>query len=663
MHHSSSSSSSSFLVRSSAAVLGLWLCLGLTAAGGVSRSHTGRFAEGYAGSSTCLRCHPNSVNEVMDSVHYTWRSPNPNLAFPGGGSHGMIDRFCALVGSSAMVNYFADLGDHKGSTACGKCHIGNGLPFPDPATGQFSQAQKDDVDCLICHASEGNYDMTGDAIYDAVDDEATHRKLMTDSASGRRRWFQDRSLRAAQSVGDPVSVAACLRCHEHGQAAPDYKRGTPYKPDHDVHAKAGMLCTACHQVSAHKMARGSRVTDMHAWERQDVEVDCSRCHGVAPHKNAELAPYNDHTARIACETCHIPWTSGASRRIWYSTFGVTNGPEASLPMEDPQSGVFEPYSAYSADYNARPAYRWFNGGVSMLAEPMHDPGAWDFRIASNQTPGAKIYPFRPIINGMVLDRRGFGYDPSFSPQFTMAAALDQMSGPLKMMGFMRPEGLNDRERAVMNQFPNLLSFDKEHYVRTGNVGEAASIGLARLARMMSGQDPWTASTEDLIQMGSKMWSGDLLGLDLPNNPMDPNYNPNNDPTQATGSFISLSHAIKRQGSLNCRDCHSSGGVLDYRALGFDATRTARLQTMWDQVQVLKTARTAQGGLRIRWSAKPARAYQLLVSATLASGSWVPAGPQVGDTSTGTSWWYEAEVPSQILTMGPQVFLKVQEIQP
>lgn len=653
----------SFTSSLAVAVAGLLLSQGLTALGENPRDHSRFFAEGYAGSSTCLRCHPNAITEVMDSVHYTWRSQNPKLAFPGGGSHGMIDRFCALVGSSAMVNYFADLGAHKGSTACGKCHIGNGLPFPDPATGQYSPAQKDDVDCLICHASEGNYDMTGEGIYDANDDEATHRKLLIDPATGRRRWFQDRSMQAAKSVGEPVSVAACLRCHEHGQAAPDYKRGTPYKPEHDVHAKAGLRCTECHQVSAHKMARGSRVTDMHAWERQDVEVDCAKCHGSSPHKSAELAPYNDHTASIACETCHIPWTSGASRRIWYSTFGMTNGPEASIPLKDAQSGVYEPYSAYSSDYNSRPAYRWFNGGVSMLAEPMNNPGAWDFQIASSATPGAKIYPFRPIVNGMVMDRRGFGYDPNYSPQFTMAAALDQMSGPLKMMGFMRPEGLNDRERAVMSQFPNLLSFDKEHYVRTGNVKEAASIGMARLALMMGGQDPWAPSTETLIQMGSQMWSGDLLGLDLPNNPMDPNYDASGDPTRATGSFISLSHAIKREGALNCGDCHTSTGVMDYRALGFDAKRTARLQSMWDQVQVLRASRTTQGGLRLRWSAKPARAYQVMASSSLESSDWAPVGPRLGDTVSGTSWWYETDLRAEDLAGHPQVFIRVQEIQP
>ncbi len=629
----------------------------------LTKDHTGRFANGYTGSASCLGCHPGKADEVMGSVHYTWRTPNAKLAFPGGGSHGMIDRFCALVGSSAMVNYYADLGAHKGSTACGKCHVGDGLPFPDAATGQFSAAQKNAVDCLVCHASAGNYDMTGDGVYDEQDAEATHRALRTDTQTGRRSWFQDRSLRAAESVGKPVEVAACLRCHEHGQAAPDYKRGTPYKPDHDVHAKAGMRCTQCHEVAGHKMARGSRVSDMHAWERQDVEVDCTRCHGTAPHKAPELAPYNEHTSVIACETCHIPWTSGASRRIWYSTYGVTSGPEASIPKLDPESGVYEPYSIYLSEYNSRPAYRWFNGDVSMLAEPMHDASAWDFRIASGETPGAKIYPFRPIINGMVMDRQGFGYVSNFNAQFTMAAAMEQMATPMKMMGFMRPEGLNEKERAAMTQFPNLLSFDKEWYVHTGNVKEAVSIGLARLGLMMSGKDAWASPATNLIAMGSAMWSGELLGLDLPNNPADPTFDSAADPTQATGSFISLSHAIKRNGALNCRDCHASQSVLNFKALGFTAARAERLQGIFDKVEVLETARTTQGTLRLRWSAKPLRAYQVLATSDLTSGAWTPIGPRVGDVATGSNWWYGVEIPTAELAAKGRVFLRVQEIQP
>lgn len=625
----------------------------------VGADHTGRFGTNFTGSAACLECHSGKVDEVMASLHFTWRSTNSLVAYPGGGSHGMVDRFCALVGANAMVNYFADLSGHKGSSACGKCHVGDQLPFPNPATGKYSQAQKDGVDCLICHAAENNYDMNADGLYTAADADATHRALTTNSLSGRRAWFQDRSVRAAESVGGKVGTAQCLRCHEHGQAAPDYKRGTPFTPQHDVHAAAGLTCTDCHKVDNHKMARGSRVSDMHGWERPNLEVDCGNCHsGTAPHKNPALAMLNQHTALIACETCHIPWTSGASRRVWAPTFGVTNGPEANIPIFDTQSGVYEPYSSYTAEYNQRPAYRWFNGSVSMLAEPMDNATAWNFQVATKNTPRAKIYPFRYIVSGMVMDRRGFGSDPNFNTNFTMLAALNAMAGPLKQMGFMRASGLTPQEQAVLAQFPNLLNFDKETYVRTGNIREAVNVGLGRQGAMMSGQDAWGMTPATLATLGAGFWSGDVLGLDLPNNPYDPTYNPLAPPTEVTGSFISLSHAIKRNGALNCNDCHSPNGVMDFNALSYSPTQTAQLQTLLTAVQSFTSTPTTTG-LKLSWASIPGRTYQLQSTTNLAYPMWTPVGPNLPATSR----LMETVIPRVQMTSEPRCFFRVMEISP
>ncbi len=624
----------------------------------VGTDHTGRFGTNFSSSAACLECHSGKVDEVMASLHYSWRSTNSHVAYPGGGSHGMVDRFCALVGANAMVNYYADLGAHKGSSACGKCHVGDSLPFPDPATGKYTQPQKDGVDCLICHAAEGSYDMNGDGLYTEADADASHRALTTNSLSGRRSWYQDRTLRAAESVGEKVGTAQCYRCHEHGQAAADYKRGTPFDPEHDVHAAAGVTCTDCHKVKDHKIARGSRVTDMHGWDRQDVEVDCANCHsGTSPHKAPELAMYNEHLSLIACETCHIPWTSGAARRVWAPTFGVTNGPESSIPIFDATTGVYEPYSVYSEEYNQRPAYRWFNGSVSMLAEPMNDANAWDFQVATKSTPNAKIYPFRYIVSGMVMDRRGFGYDPNYNTNFTMLAAMDAMAAPLKQMGFMRPSGLNPQERAVLAQYPNLLNFDKETYVRTGDIQEAVNVGLGRLGLMMGGQDAWGAPPEMLSAVGSNFWSGDVLGLDLPNNPYDPTYNPLAPPTEVTGSFISLSHAIKRDGALTCNDCHSTTGVMDFNALSYSPEQSVYLQTVLQAVQSFTCEQTASG-LELSWATIPGRTYELLSTTNVSAGPWLTL-----TNLPATDRSLELVIPPDQLTTEPRRFFRVKEISP
>jgi hypothetical protein len=125
---------------------------------------------------------------------------------------------------------------------------------------------------------------------------------------------------------------------------------------------------------------------------------------------------------------------------------------------------------------------------------------------------------------MVMDRRGLGYDTNFNPQFTMAAAMEAMSGPMKQMGFMRPEGLNERERAVLAQFPNLLSFDKETYVKTGDVKRAVDVGLGRLGMLCRGRTGGACRTANWRRWARTSGAG-FAGLDLPNNPMDPTYIP------------------------------------------------------------------------------------------------------------------------------------------
>jgi hypothetical protein len=367
---------------------------------------------------------------------------------------------------------------------------------------------------------------------------------------------------------------------------------------------------------------------------------------------------NNHTSLIACETCHIPWTAGAQRRVWAPTFSITNGPEAEIPIFDADLGLYKPYSTYSGEYNLRPVYRWFNGNESMLAEPIHDVNAWDGQIATKQTPGAKIQPFRAIVNGMVMDRRGFGYDPSFNTNFTMLAAMDAMAGPLKQMGFMRSTGLTAPERAALAQYPNLLNFDVETYIRTGNSQDAINVGLGRMGLMMSGQDAWGASMDMLRTVGSNFWSGSIVGLDMPNNPMDPTFNPTNPPTEVTGSFITLSHAVKKTGALNCNDCHAQTGVLDFHVLGYTPTEATQLQTLLQAVQSF-TSTATPSGLKLSWATIPGRTYQLQTSTNLSSGGWTTYGGTLAATNRAMETLI---APNQIGTE-PQRFFRVKEISP
>lgn len=114
--------------------------------------------------------------------------------------------------------------------------------------------------------------------------------------------------RPRASASGPIPRRACAVTST-ARRLPDYKRGTPFKPGHDVHADAGMTCTDCHKVAGHKFARGSRVMGEkhHAWERQDVEVDCVNCHGPKPHPewpdNPAFSWYNEHAAFTRAKAC------------------------------------------------------------------------------------------------------------------------------------------------------------------------------------------------------------------------------------------------------------------------------------------------------------------------------------------------------------------------
>lgn len=529
--------------------------------------HSGYFTNGFLDARNCIVCHKEMANEVIDSVHYQWRSENPNVEFPGGGAHGMIDRACGLVGSNALINY---------DESCGRCHVSNTLPFPQGPDGTYTQQQKWSVDCLICHAQ--TYDMNNDGI--ALHDErADDRVRVYDPNLEREVWAQDHSQASAETVGSRVTNEACLRCHHHGQADYTYKRGTPYEPEHDVHAAAGLYCTDCHATAHHKIARGSRVTDMYAWERQDVEVRCENCHATGQ-LHQELPYLNRHLDVIGCETCHIPEVAGAERRVWAPTMGAA-GPESNVPVFNAETGQYEPHTEYTEGPVA-PEYRWFAGGASMLAEPIDQPGAFNMQPANRATPGARILPFRSFVSGQPMDGRGLPGMPGFDPNFTMKAALDQMAPALTQMGFMRPEGLTDAEAAMMSQFPNMLYFDRAHYFGTGNVSEAVSLGMGKMGALMQGMDITRMTQNELMSMGSQMWSGEVAGLDLPNNPYDPTYIDDPDPTTVTGSFIAVNHAIKRDGALSCQDCHTPDGRLDFALLGYNEVEVTVLESpLWN----------------------------------------------------------------------------------
>jgi hypothetical protein len=444
----------------------------------------------------CGKCHLDAIAQLKNSVHFKGQGPNPRILFPGGGSHGQVDRACGLPGTTALINYNSDINLGE----CGKCHTGRFMPPmqgaftssfmqpplslpPELAASNAESIVDGGLNCLICHAgtylsvrddlseselqtlqiagyaepgepspspqgyanlsrdnTDFDHDGVPDNLIDLDGDGDGDIPLTLDGVTPWPTVGQDRSVAAVLSVG-ATDEHSCLRCHEHARTG--YKRGTLFREGYDVHASicipdptlpaddpncpAHNTCTACHVtldadldgdglLDVHKFVRGHLVGgDLAAADypppAPGVEPDpndpthltCVQCHAV------DTLPGEIHSTRhlatMACETCHIVQSSG----ITYSMYGhgghMSFGRNAAgrdtkvITLDHMVADETIPWDvdADFAAYKLTPVLMWFNGSTSFLAQS----------LATRDTDGAKITPFKPMANGMVMDRRFF----------------------------------------------------------------------------------------------------------------------------------------------------------------------------------------------------------------------------------------------------------------
>ena len=342
----------------------------------------------------CARCHNAHIDEVMSSVHYTFRSENTFIEFPGGGEHGHIDRFSGLSGGDTATNYAYDDKD----SGCGRCHVGRYFPGSqgeiNPITGETTPMMnkvRDGIDCLVCHAKTYNGRKHTVSNTDALGNPQTY-------------WLQDRSFDAVASIGK-TKTENCLRCHDH-PASPD-ERGTPFRAWNDVHIAEALekgynACTSCHTARHHKMVRGNYVADIFSSDYEvgspENAIRCDKCHSLTPHDDDTVLA--KHTRFIACQTCHVPWTSGVTYATWdadgqwrrYSRADEYSELDSKPYIKDGNLSERQLWEKY----RFRPKYLWFNGRASYIGQP----------LGSAQDGLSKIYPFHPIASGLPVDTSG-----------------------------------------------------------------------------------------------------------------------------------------------------------------------------------------------------------------------------------------------------------------
>jgi len=235
---------------------------------------------------------------------------------------------------------------------CGQCHAGLGA---FPTIGKPTEADYNNIDCLICHAS--NYRRSVGKVGD---------QLRFVPAPGID------VLKAAQSVQKPTSEM-CLRCHLGAGGGPNHKHGVTPTKDSDVHMTGGKECVDCHTTKQHKIAGGS---DIKAQDLLDVKVACSNCHTESPHKGAQAAALNKHNERVACQTCHIPAIARDPKQPTVTERDWTK------PVYNEGMGLYVPTNKMAG--NLKPIYRWWNRFMKTTPEPEGSIG----------DSTAKIFPWK-----------------------------------------------------------------------------------------------------------------------------------------------------------------------------------------------------------------------------------------------------------------------------
>ncbi|NWG00904.1 MAG: hypothetical protein HXY19_08170 [Thermoanaerobaculaceae bacterium] len=348
---------------------------------GQAREYTHqKYFEHYEGTATCLQCHAEEARSFFHSQHYQWRSATAKIVNGGGKEFGkinVINDFCTAVGPSwiGLTNNSRGEAISKG---CSKCHAGLGrLPEPGESPEQLAN-----IDCLMCHAAGYNRDL-----YQRTDGGWEWRPVL---------WKNPEGLDSvAKRIGRPTTTS-CLRCHAGSGGGPNFKRGdleyavTERDRTFDVHlAKdgAGLDCLDCHGGSDHKV-RG-RGADLFGDEMPDRPLGCddAACHGSAPHTVEAL---NLHTARVACQSCHIPTFAKADPtdmvRDW------------STPAYHQEQDKWSATITMAKD--VVPVYAWYNGTTRAQLPGVAVTRGRDGRVGmmlpqgDRSDPRAKIYPFK-----------------------------------------------------------------------------------------------------------------------------------------------------------------------------------------------------------------------------------------------------------------------------
>ncbi len=363
----------------------------------------GPFNTGPEVTRVCLECHNMAGHQFKKNKHWTWEYTHPKTGQLLGKKH-LVNNFCTNArGNEGM---------------CAQCHAGYNLTGDD-----FDYDNEENMDCLVCHESTGTY----------------YKTPTTTGSPECSIMFEGKDpidwTKVAQSVQMP-GRSNCGKCHFYGGGGDNVKHGdlssVLFKPDKsvDVHMDAEGLdfsCITCHVGEGHEWA-GSRyqmaVVDEVGTGKPGMPrevASCESCHSATPHSITSVVgnKLNSHTAKVACETCHIPTIArgGVATEVewdWRTMGKLENGVGFKLKEYTQGDGHHRAtYKSIKGDFkyaeNLEPMYGWFDGTMNYTTiDTQFDPSKGPININSFSgtpgDPGSRIYPFKRMKTTQPYDK-------------------------------------------------------------------------------------------------------------------------------------------------------------------------------------------------------------------------------------------------------------------
>lgn len=316
----------------------------------------------------CLECHKEKASEVLQSTHWTWKSPRMV-----NGRQQMFGKMDSLAGFAIDVASNPD--------RCLQCHISSA-----PDTVLFEKSGEAEVDCLVCHDTTGRY---------------SHRD--------RQNLFgQSDFEEIAHNVGKPAP-ANCAGCHFADCGLPQQQNksasagGKGKVTDSDIHMNgtaASFSCQSCHKNnSGHSFSRS-----MPQGGQFNNSKGCASCHTQSAHR---LASLNRHSNTIACRTCHIPLYAGKKASITGWNWFLTGKASARDSLLADSNYPLLDGNGFSFAKMIRPVYLWDDGSdlIYSRGQRINPEELTYLQRPSQKNQNSKIAPFKVIYGTQLYDAK------------------------------------------------------------------------------------------------------------------------------------------------------------------------------------------------------------------------------------------------------------------